>query len=422
MTTDNRTFLGLVCLVLPALVVSLGSPATGGGFKIQDQSTRAMGMIDAFIAGADDASAVYYNPAGLTRLQGAQTITNVYVAHGTTDYDGPGGRDESDGRYYVVPSFYFGTPVGAEGRFFAGLGVYSPFGLGSKWSDTSPVRHYSKLAEIRLVNINPTVAVQVTDRIAVGAGVDYFASQVKNRYQMPYDVTGDQIPDTEGQVAMDADGDGWGYNLGLQVEVTESVSVGVTYRSQVAVDYDGGIEFDDVPTVFGPMEFCTGAVSQIDFPPTIGVGVCWQASDKLRLELAAEWTKWSTRDRQTIGIDGVPDLQPAGVLVTVVDWEDSWVIMVGGEYALTERWTLRGGYGYNETPVPASTADPSLPTGDTHAVALGLGWQATDSLSLDIAGIVAIAEKQTLNNSFGPRDSDYGAMSAYLSLGLTYSF
>ena len=112
-----------------ALAVLLLATVTvcGGGFKIQDQSTRAMGMSDAFVAGADDASAVYYNPAGLTHLQAPQFIDNIYFAHATTYYSGPGGSDSSDGRVYTVPNLYVGGPLPGIDGFYAGLGIYAPF-------------------------------------------------------------------------------------------------------------------------------------------------------------------------------------------------------------------------------------------------------------------------------------------------------
>ena len=91
-------------------LLGLGTTAAqAGGFQIQDQSTRAMGMADAFVASADDASAVYYNPAGLTRLSAPQVIGNVYFAHADVHYAGDGKAqglsENSDGRYYTVPNF-----------------------------------------------------------------------------------------------------------------------------------------------------------------------------------------------------------------------------------------------------------------------------------------------------------------------------
>jgi long-chain fatty acid transport protein len=388
-----------------SLLVALGVPreAFGGGLKIQDQSTRAMGMIDAFIGGADDASAIYYNPAGLTRLQGPQAIGNIYVAHADISYDGPGGSDETDGRIYVVPSGYFAMPIDEAGRWFAGIGAYSPFGLGTRWADTSLVANYVTLAEVRLVNINPTVAYAITDRLAVGVGVDYIWSRVINRYidnQMTF-----------GEIDMDARGDAWGYNLGLQFQATDTISLGLTYRSGYTIPYEGDVELDG-------WGISLGAETDFDFPAVIGAGICWQATPKLRVELAAEWCKWSTRDVQTIEVD-----PPMGNVVTQTDWDDSWVFMLGMEYQVNEKLTVRGGYGYNETPAPVETAEPSLPTGDTHAVSLGAGYRIRDNVTLDVAGIVSYSEERTISNPMhAPPGSEYDSIGTFLSLGVTWDF
>ncbi len=106
-----------------------------GGAKIPNQSTRAMGMSDAFVGGADDASAVYYNPAGLIRLKSAEWIGNLYFARSEIDYSGRDGNDTSDGRLYTIPVLYLAAPLGEDGRTAVGLGIYSPYGLGSRWGD-----------------------------------------------------------------------------------------------------------------------------------------------------------------------------------------------------------------------------------------------------------------------------------------------
>lgn len=395
-------------------LVATAAFAPAGGFKIQDQSTRAMGMIDAFVAGADDASSVYYNPAGLTRLPSREAIGNLYVAHGTVRYSGEEGNHSSDGRVYAVPSLYVGQPVSAEGRLALGIGVYSPFGLGSKWGDDIPAAPPNPpldpggrrliLAEIRLANVNPTVAYQLTDSLSLGVGVDYFRSEVATRRIKVYN----PLLGIEGQVDLEAEGDGWGYNAGLQWRCGESLSVGLTYRSQVRVHYEGEADIHI-------LDQSTGADTELDYPAIVAAGVAWQATGKLQLELAAEWTQWSTLDEQAISIEGQP------TEVSSPDWRDSWTLMLGGEYRLSERWAVRAGYGYNQTPVPGDTADPSVPTGDTHAVSFGVGCNLGPRTTVDAACVLAYGTQRTLDNAVSPR-GEYDALSTYFSVGLTCRF
>jgi long-chain fatty acid transport protein len=397
-----------------------GATAQGGGFKIPDQSTRAMGMMDAFVAGADDASAIYYNPAGLTRLDGLQAIGNLYLAHANMYYSGPDGDETSDGRYYTVPNMYLAAPIGDSEALFWGLGVYSPFGLGSRWADDSAVRYTTTLAEIQLVNINPTLAYKVGDRLAIGVGVDYFTSRVINRLINNYDtdLNGDGILDITGQgeADMDAEGDGWGYNFGLQWQCSDTIAFGLTYRSRVELDYEGSIELDDIPPAFQAIFPSSSSLeTAIEYPASATAAISWQKTPKLRLEFAAEWTDWSSRDEQTF--DTVLALP-----TTRLDWDDSWVLMLGAEYRLNEKWMLRGGYGFNETPAPKDTADPSLPTGDTHAISIGASYQFSKAVTLDTAFLISYGTKQTLESTPTLPKSDYDAISTLLSFGITYQF
>ncbi len=397
--------------------------AKAGGFKIQDQSSRAMGMIDAFIAGADDASAVYYNPAGLTRLNRPQLIGNFYLAHAEARYEGPGGTDHSDGRIYALPNFFLGYPLDKDNRLIAGLGVYSPFGLGSKWDSNSPVRYHTTLAEIKMININPTLALAITDELAVGGGVNYYYSQVKMRHKInnPANVA-------DGKQTVDIDGEDWGYNLGLLYELTDKIDLGFTYRSPVTVSHKGDLKVEHVavpktaPPGFAVTNLYSDVKTDLKYPALIGAGVKSQMTDDLRVELAAEWQRWSSRDVQQFEIAGDPPHLPTGVERQKVDWKDSWVLMLGAEYDLTSRWRLRSGYAFNQSPVPPETADPSLPPGDTHAASIGLGHTFRDNLTLDLAGVVSYQEKTTIKGENAPPESKYEAWGGYLAIGLTWEF
>ena len=401
-------------LAASVLVLATAAVVQAGGFKIQDQSTRAMGMADAFVAGADDASAIYYNPAGLTELTGPEVIGNLYVAHAVIEASGPGIDETSDGRVYVIPNFYTASPWFDSENVFVGLGVYSPYGLGSRWGDDTVNARFVSLGEIRFVNVNPTVAWRLGDTLSLGAGLDVAYSRAISR----------QIIDnppffTGAELDIDGEGVGWGYNLGLRWKCREDVTVGLTYRSQIDVHYEGDLDFDAPPG----MGFQASADTEIRYPETVSLGIQWKATSKLRMEFTAQWDEWSVLEQQILTHTG--PLPPAGMpnpTVSPKKWEDSWVLMLGGEYDLSKVWTLRAGYGYNQTPVPDDTADPSLPTGDTHAVSVGAGYRLSEHSQLDMALLVAYGTEKTLNNPVAPPDTEYESVSGYMSVGWRYRF
>ncbi len=394
-------------LVVAAFLLS--ADAFAGGFKIPDQSTRAMGMIDAFVAGADDASAIYYNPAGLMQLRDPEIISNLYFAHSTMRADGPDFDETSDSRIYAVPSLYAATPFAED--FALGIGIYSPFGLGSRWGDTDESAEFGSLGEIKLVNINPTVAWRLTDKLSLGFGVDFFKSRVVFRTVDP----------NLGEVDLDVEGDGWGYNAGLQWQASETVAFGLTYRSKVEVHHEGDLDIDGQPgmPIPGVVPFRGSADAELEFPESVTGAVAWWPSENLRIEFAAEYSDWSSMDAQVIYHDFPLMPNPK---TNEKNWKDSWVLMLGAEYFMNEKWTLRAGYGYNETPVPKETADPTLPQGDTHAFSLGAGYKVNDSVTLDVGALVSYGTEQTLNNQSAPQNTEYDAIATFLSFGLRYQF
>ena len=126
-TLSATTVRLIACLTVASVLSTALCPrADAGGYRIPDQSTRAMSMMDAFNAGADDASAVYYNPAGLTHLDRPEFIGNLYVSDREFSYDGPFGDESSDTDLTVFPTVFVGGPLPEAKGFFWGLGVYAP--------------------------------------------------------------------------------------------------------------------------------------------------------------------------------------------------------------------------------------------------------------------------------------------------------
>ncbi|MFW6413731.1 MAG: OmpP1/FadL family transporter [Verrucomicrobiota bacterium] len=400
---------GIFGLVIILSVFSVSSDSHAGGYKLQDQSTRAMGMIDAFTAAADDASAVYYNPAGLTNLERPEAIGNFYLSYRKIYYEGQGTEERSDTPLSYFPTLFVGSPaeIGGE-KFFWGFGIYAPFGLGTEWDDDTAMSFTAEKGDIQLLNFNPTLAYKLTDRLSLGLGVDYFVSKATLAQRPGSGAMGVDIEGT---------GDGLGYNLGVQWELTDKIVLGASYRSSVEVDYDGDIDINP-----GGLE---GDVkTTIEYPEVVALGVSWQTTPRLRFEFDAEWSEWSVNETQVIHHDIPAALLPPPLQSPMVQdrsWNDSWVYMLGVEYELNDKWTLRGGYGFNETPVPTATATPYLPAGDIHALAAGAGYHVSENLTLDMALIFAYGEDRTLSND-PSYAGDYEFASANCSLGLRYKF
>ncbi len=394
-----------LCAIALAWLGALSIPsAAGGGYKIPDQSTRAMGMMDAFVAGADDASAVYYNPAGLARIQRPEGIANLYVSHTELEWDSSAFPDEtSDNKHYLIPTAYAAMPAPNRDDLVLGLGIYSPYGLGTEWDPTESPENaaHASFGEIVVINVSPSAGWRVSERLRLGAGLDLAWSSVEQRAEGP-----------PARMSLDGDGTGVGYNLGLQYDLSPSCTLGLTYRSKMTVEYEGDADIQAPPPI---PSYSGGAETEIEFPASATVALSLAATPRLRLELAASWEDWSVNDRTVVHRD-----PPAGPIIQNTNWNSSWVLMLGAEYELNEKITLRSGYGYNEQPSPSATATPLLPQDDLHAVSVGLGYRLSDQLTLDTA--LLMSHSNSDKRIAQPSGGEYSHFGYALSFGVRYFF
>ncbi|MFW5803063.1 MAG: OmpP1/FadL family transporter [Verrucomicrobiota bacterium] len=398
----NKLFLFVLALAwsgAPAI-----PSATGGGYKIPDQSTRAMGMMDAFVAGADDASSVYYNPAGLAHILNPEMIGNLYVSHTELEWDSSTAPDEtSDNKHYLIPTAYAAMPAPNRDDLTLGLGIYSPYGLGTEWNtvDSPTNAALGAFGEIVVINVTPSAGWRVSERLRLGAGLDLAWSSVEQRRSGP-----------PTRMSLDGDGTGIGYNLGLQYDFTPTCTLGLAYRSKMSVEYEGDAEIQP-PLPFPP--YSGGAETEIEFPASATVALSLKPTTRLRLELAASWEDWSINEQTVVHLD-----PPAGPIVEDNDWNSSWVLMLGAEYELNEKITLRSGYGYNEQPSPSATATPLLPQDDLHALSVGLGYHVSEQLTLDTALLMSHSnDKKRIDATPAGEHSHFGYA---LSFGVRYRF
>ncbi|MHB8942098.1 MAG: OmpP1/FadL family transporter, partial [Desulfobacteria bacterium] len=170
---------------LPVLLVLLFTASTSfaAGFRLPEAGAKAMGMGFAFTAQADDPSAIYFNPAGLTQLKGQNVMVGLtYVREnggeftGTTPVDNTTAikNETQKSLNFFIPNMYY-TKTNASTGFAYGVGIFAPFGLGQEYNDkdTSIFRNQVTKIDLMTVVVNPTIAFKVNEFLSVGAGVDY---------------------------------------------------------------------------------------------------------------------------------------------------------------------------------------------------------------------------------------------------------
>lgn len=399
-----RAILSL-CLVCPWLAP--GS-ANAGGFAITEQSASAAGSAVAGAgAVAEDAGTLFYNPAGMAALDGDQlmivgqafALDNHFRNQGTIDGTGGPISGHKDFKNPVIAVGSLFAALEVTERVTVGLGVTSPFGLKSEYEDSWVGRYNTLLSGIMTVDINPSVAVRVTDWLSLGAGASaqYVEGRRRNLLDFgticvteffgPAGCAGLGIfpQGADGSLKIEADDWGFGYNLGALIEPWLTTRLGIAYRSQIHHSLEGEADYT-VPTLAAPVTFGvlfqdTDATAEITMPASLSVSLYQQLTPTLDLLADVTWTGWHSFE--TLRIEFANPLQPD--IVQEEDWHDAFRYSVGLRYRPTERLVTRAGFAFDETPIQGTLRNPGIPGNDRLVFAAGAGYRLSDAVSLDLA-------------------------------------
>ena len=384
---------------LSALVVL---SVSGASFDLPDQDAFVIARGMAFVATADNPSAIYYNPAGITQLEGQNMRGGIYGLSLQPTYTSPSGKvSHNQKELHAIPQFYY-TYSATDHPLSFGLGVYSPFGLSTEWPDDSGFRTVATEGSLTYFTVNPVVAWRVSPKFSIAAGLTVNYAEIDLRQGLvwptqPYD-------------ELRFKGDGWdyGYNVGLLWRVHEKISIGATFRSTTTVDFKGHTEYFNsvaVPPEYAPPygvpAFPTqrvGASANYPFPLKTIVGISWRPTPEWNLEFNADFTDWKRVDVVTLKQDAAfPPLLPKDIPLNL-QWESSCYYEFGVTRYLNEHWSVSAGYIFNENSVPDKTYSPLVADLDRHFVSVGAGYKGRH-LNLDAAYQFGYGPARTVSGS-----------------------
>lgn len=342
--------------------------APGAGFGLYEGGARG-NALGGLAGRADDPSALFFNPAGITQLEGSQVMGGLTLIAPMTDVQvtTPAGKvTTTTERNYWMPPHLYGT-YQVNDSVWAGLGIYSRFGLGTEFDSEWPGRFNSYNAVIQSLSFNPNVALKVNDKLSVAAGVSamWFDLELERKLPGPageldFSLTGDSI--------------GYGFNGGIRYEVTEKVALGASYQSTVKQEVEGDASIRVAKS---------SASGDVKLPDMIFFGIAVEPTDRVSVEVGTIYTGWSSYDELKVKIDD-PTLLGKTEVVSEKDWDDVWRYYAGVEYAVNEAWDVRLGYTYDPSPIPDRTADYLVPANDRHLVGVGCGYK-WESWKLDLS-------------------------------------
>jgi long-chain fatty acid transport protein len=385
---------GWVIVVAVSFLCCWTSGAWAAGFALVQQGTAAMGQGNAFVAEANDASAIYYNPAGLNQLKRAQFYQGSFFNFPDRDFSGGGEDSQTNHRFYPSLSAYVAIPV--HDRVVLGLGFFSPFGMGTAWPQSWAGRYITTFSSLHTYNLNPVVSVKVLENLSLAAGFDVLWSKVRLKRKTPVVLGGKAFPD--GEITLTGEGHGVGYNLGGHYEPWSGVKLGVAYRSKIEVNHKGSLSTALPVPIPG---LSSSGQAGIVFPPSVTMGIAYSRLKPFTFEFDTTWTGWSTYDQLKVNLDTpvLVNRVATNTIITPKNWRNSWAFRFGANYAVNEAMKLRAGYIYDLTPVPDSTFDPQVPDANRHIFTVGSDLKVLQRFTLGFAYNYILSESRTKDNS-----------------------
>ncbi|HXV22898.1 MAG TPA: outer membrane protein transport protein [Alphaproteobacteria bacterium] len=380
---------------IAAALLLVNSEAEASGFALREQSGSMLGQAFAGQnAYTNDPSVIFFNPAGMSALDGTQAsaITSFIFPKNEFDDDGStttvgvlGTNEGGDaGVNAVVPALYGMTSFG---DFRVGIGVNAPFGLKTEYDDDWIGRYAATTSRLKTINVNPVISYQVTDWFSVGGGAQIQKADARLTNAAFFGAAGD------GQIELQADDIGFGLTAGALITPMDGTQIGIGFRSSVHHDLEGRAEVH-IP---GANTINTNAQADLDTPETVGLSLFQRITDRLSLVGTVEWTNWSRFDELRVEFDtGQPDN------VTEENWEDSYFLALGANYQLSQKLLLRGGVAYDQTPVPDEFRTARVPDEDRYWLALGATYAFSEMISLDVGYTHIFIKQASIEETFEP--------------------
>jgi len=379
----------LLALAVPAAVFASGT-------LIYEQGSKASAQAGAFAARADDASALFYNPAGTAFFgKGFHFAFNMTYIGPDVKYESPTlGTYKNSAQNFFLPAMYL--TYGINDKVTVGFSVNAPFNLATDWGETFPGRFVSRHSEITSMDYHPTIAWKINDNHALAFGLDYYHSKVNlTRKQdlsavatlyngmtgvyFPFPAPYNTIPlyeYSEGMVDTLVSDSSLGWDVSYKFQ-KNPWSFGLTYKSAVKFGYKGhtyfGVNGDYIGQPFVPM--FPGQETSLDLKsiPAVAVAGLAYSGEKFTCEFDLQYTQWSSWGRPTAYFSN-PTLTVPASEGFIFDWESGYCYRLGMGYKISDKIELRWGILYDESPVPDRTRSSVLPDENRWSVQFGMGY------------------------------------------------
>jgi long-chain fatty acid transport protein len=365
--------------------------ALASGFHIDEQDARATGRAGAVVASTNNASAIYYNPAGIADLHGVHVDAGGALVRPYAEFTSSldGSTTEVNAENVVIPQAFVSWRASELASL--GIGVYAPFGLRLDWPESSPGRTNIRQADLRTFFIAPTAGFNLSKWVpglSLGAGVDLVPASVRLDRDILF-----------GSDVATVDIDGSAFGVGGRVGISyrppklSAFAFGLSYRSPVSLDFSGEADFDAPVAYRGALPPDGDVDTSVTLPQTVNAGIAVAPVEALEVELDVNWRGWSSYDELRADLPGgAVERQPK-------DWHNSFTLRLGGEYTIVQRYSVRAGVIWDQAPVPSNRLDFQVPDADRVDLTLGFGAKVTDQLSVDLGALWVLPQERLTSMS-----------------------
>lgn len=408
-----------------AVALFLSPPVHAGGFALSEMSAASLGNAHAGGAAlAEDASTIYYNPAGLTRMSGRQFTISASAIRPSAEFENrgsvsaagtplAGGNGGDAGSWSGVPALFYAMDLASGLRF--GLGVHSPFGLVTDYDAGWVGRYQALKSELQSININPVLAYRINDVFSVGGGISaqYVHVELSRAIDFGSVCVGSLGAGTcaplgflpqarDGAVTVKGNDWGYGFNLGAMATPNDRMRFGISYRSRISHGLSGNADFTTpaglpAPLAASPTFTDTGASASLDLPDLLSVSGYVELDPKWSAMADLSWQHWSRFKELRIRFNnGAPDS------VTPEEWRNTYRLALALNYRYNDMWKLRGGVAYDQSPVRSEFRTPRIPDSDRIWLAFGAQFKTSHDGTWDFGYAHLFVKDASINKAEPP--------------------
>jgi len=377
------------------------SSAFAGGFQINLQGQKQTGMGHTGTGLCLDNASLFFNPGAVSFLDSLKSVSfgGSFIFPRTAYLN-------SELGYVTHTEHHTGTPITMyalykfknSNKWNVGLAIYNPFGSRVQYPDDWQGQFLLREIDLKTFFIQPAVSFKLNDMIGVGAGFVYATGDFSLRRGVPIqDSTGKY-----GEATLNGKASGYGFNAGVYVKLNDKFSLGLDYRSQVNVKVTNGTADFTTPASVATYFPSTSFSTSLRLPSTLSLGLGYAPNKQLTLAFDVNYIGWKSYD--SLIIDFADNTDKLADIHSPRCYQNAFIFRLGAQYHVSNKWILRMGTYFDQTPVKAGYLTPETPDANKIGITAGASFLLTQKFHLDASLLYIEGMKRTDTNL----ETDFG--------------